>query len=130
MTQLDILLTAAVLHLALLFAHGTYIALALGISWGTGRRDGQVLVPDMGRRFDRTITNNVESMIAFVPIMLVSIVSDVSNSLAVSAGVVFLGARVMFAVLYIANVPYLRTVAWLTGQFALVTIVYVLIQEI
>ena len=124
MAALDIVLVAGIFHLALLFAHGSYIAMTFGIAWGIGRRDSKVEVPDMGRRFDRTITNNVESMVAFLPVMIVYIVSGTNSNLVIASAIVYLCARVAYAILYIANVPYLRTFAWMIGQFAIVAIVF------
>lgn len=122
MIELKILLLSGLLHVALLFAHGTYIAAAFGIVWGTGRRDSGVNMPDFGRRFDRTITNNMESMAAFVPVFGAGILAGVTNDIIVGAGLAYLASRVAFAAIYLANIPYVRTLVWFIGQICILVI--------
>lgn len=130
MTGIEILILSGVLHLILLFAHGTYIAFAFGISWGTGRRDQPMSNTDLGRRFDRTIVNNTESMTAFLPVMVGSLFVGTTGEPTTIAASVYLVSRVAFAALYLANIPYLRTAAWLGGQVAVVIIAITLLSTL
>ena len=130
MNGIEILILSGIFHLFLLFAHGTYIAFAFGISWGTGRRDQPMSNTDLGRRFDRTITNSVESMAAFLPVMVGSLYVSNSGDLTIIAANVYLVSRVVFATVYLANIPYVRTAAWLFGQFAIVVIAVTLLAAL
>ena len=122
--ELQMLFAAATLQLALIATHGFYISFALGIKWGTGRRDTAVDIPDLGRRIERSLINNMEALSVFVPIMVLIHLIGLSNSLTLIGSATFVGARVIFVLLYMGNVPYLRTAVWLVGQgslFALIT---------
>lgn len=125
MTGIEILILSGGFHVLLLFAHGTYIALSAGLAWGTGRRDTPVARSDLGRRFERTVTNNVESMVAFVPIMAASLLVEAHNPLTLTAALIYLLARMAFAAVYLANVPYVRTAVWFCAQLAIGTIAVV-----
>ena len=115
-----ILLVSGVFHLTLLFAHGLYIAFVHGVAWGTGRRDEAVETSATGKRFERTIINNVESMVAFVPVSLVALTLSPENQVVVVAGHVYLGARLLFCAAYLRNIPYIRTLFWFGGQLSIV----------
>lgn len=127
MTAQTVLFLSGMFHLGLLFTHGTYIAFANGLVWGTGRRDQPVQVSDLGRRFDRTVTNNIESMIAFVPVVSASIFWEVQSDTIATAAFVYLCARVAFSAVYLANIPFIRTLFWFAGQGAIASIGYTII---
>jgi len=130
MSGIEILVLAGVLHLVLLFAHGGYIALAHGVVWGTGRRDHTVAQTDLGRRFERTIANNMESLAAFLPVMTGGLLVGLPGNAVIVAAGVYLCARGIFAVLYLANIPYLRTAAWLCGQGAIALIAIKILRSL
>jgi uncharacterized MAPEG superfamily protein len=122
MTAQTALFLSGMFHVVLLFSHGSYIAFANGIVWGTGRRDQPVNVSDLGRRFDRIIANNIESMVAFVPVISASIFWEVQNEITATAGSVYLVTRVAFSAVYLANIPFIRTFFWFVGQGAIASI--------
>lgn len=108
----SILIYAGLLHLCLLVAHGMYIAFAHGILWGTGRRADPAKLTDLDRRFERTIANNVESMIVFVPVFLGAFMLGTLQPVALLAAQTYVAARLVFSALYLFNVPYVRTMVW------------------
>lgn len=124
------LLFAGAFHAVLLMAHGTYIALTHGLIWGTGRRDKPVSATDLGRRFDRSVTNNVESLIAFVPIAVVVVLLDVQNEVVEQAALVYVVARLIFVGVYLFNVPYVRTAFWFAGQGAIFSLAAAVLMAI
>ena len=130
MSTPELLMLTGVFHFALLFAHGGYIALTFGVVWGTGRRNKPVVTSDLSRRFDRTITNNLESMAAFIPVTTGSLFLAAPMDWATLAATIYLSARVSFAALYLLNIPYLRTVAWITGQLMIAVISLPLIYAV
>ena len=115
MAASSILILAGVLHLGLLLLHGTYIAYAHGIRWGTGRRTAAINLSDLDRRFERTIINNTESMVAFVAVYAGGLALGAVTPTTIMAGQVYVLARLTFAALYLFNVPYIRTVVWLVS---------------
>lgn len=119
-----ILMIAGLLHLALLIGHGAQIALSHGVSWGTGRRSTAPVLSDLDWRFDRTVTNNTESMIAFVPVTVAALTLGAETALALFAAQAFIAARIAFAGLYLLNIPYVRTLVWFIGNLCIATIAY------
>ncbi|GAA6142743.1 hypothetical protein NBRC116584_25610 [Hydrogenophaga sp. 5NK40-0174] len=124
MSMSVILMVSGLLHLVLLIGHGTQIALSHGVSWGTGRRTVTPVRGDLDRRFERTVTNNTESMIAFVPVTVAALTLGAETAVAVLAAKAFIGARIAFAGFYLCNVPYVRTVVWFVGNLCIAAIAY------
>ncbi len=129
MTLTSALLLTGIFHALLLFAHGTHIALTHGIAWGTGRRDQAVVTSDLDRRFARTIMNNVESMVAFVPLAAAAGILGMDSEMLRAAALTYVVARMVFAAVYLANIPYLRTAIWFVGQGAIVAVFLAAIGE-
>jgi uncharacterized MAPEG superfamily protein len=121
--ELQMLFAAATLQLALIATHGFYISFALGIKWGTGRRDTSVEIPDVGRRIERSLINNMEALSVFVPIIVLIHLIGLSNGFTLIASTTFVVARLIFVLLYMGNVPYVRTAVWLVGQGCLFALV-------
>lgn len=118
------LMIAGLLHLALLIGHGAQIALSHGVSWGTGRRSAAPVLSDLDRRFDRTVTNNTESMIAFVPVTVAALMLGADTGVALCAAQAFIAARIAFTGLYLLNIPYVRTLVWFVANLCIATIAY------
>ncbi len=129
-TELWLLAAVGALQFVLVATHGVYLFFSAGMAWGIGRRDTPAIGSDLGRRIERTIVNNMESLAVFVPLIVTIQLAGLSNSLTQTSAEVYLAARITFALLYLGNVPYLRTVAWLTGQFCLVLLGYAIIARV
>lgn len=127
--ELWMLAAAALLQFALISLHGTHIALSAGVIWGVGRRNRPREISDLGRRIERTIINNMESLVVFIPLVLIIQISGLSDELTRFSVQAYLAARFTFAILYIGNIPYLRTVMWLTGQGLLLTLGYAIVAQ-
>jgi len=119
----QIMIFAGILQLVLMLAHGTYVSLAFGLKWGLGRRDTPRVPSDLGRRIERTLVNNTEHMIVFLPVLMAVALARPEDVIAQNAAVGFVATRVVFAALYYGNVPYLRTVAWFVGHGFILTMV-------
>lgn len=66
-------------------------------------------------RADRALANVTEAMIMFFPLALLAQGIDG----AVTGAALFVIARIVYVPLYLAGVPFLRTVAWLAGLVGL-----------
>lgn len=127
--ELWMLTAAAALQFTLLLTHGTHIFLTAGMMWGIGRRDNNRDVSDLGRRIERTIINTMEGLAIFVPLVLVVQLAGVSSPLTQLAAQAYIALRVAFALLYIFNVPYVRTATWLAGQACLAALAYAIVTS-
>jgi uncharacterized MAPEG superfamily protein len=66
-------------------------------------------------RAQRAYRNLAESLLPFAALVLVAHAAGVSNAATVMGAQLFFYARVAYAVVYIAGIPWLRTVVWTAG---------------
>ncbi len=128
--ELWMLTAAAALQFSIVVTHGVHIFLTAGMWWGIGRRNTGRAVSDLGRRIERTLINNMEGLAIFVPLVLVVELAAISSPLTQFAVQAYLVLRLIFALLYIANVPYVRTFVWLGGQASLVVLAYAIVSSV
>lgn len=73
-------------------------------------------------RAQRACRNLLESLPAFAAIVLVAHAAGVSNATTVMGAQLFFYARVAYAIVYIAGIPWLRTAVWTAGLVGLLMI--------
>lgn len=122
MTLPTALLLMGGLHALLLFFHGSYIAFAHGLHWGLGRRSEAISKTDLDRRIERSIANNIESLVAFLPVCGAALYLNAEGPIYEATALAYVVARLGFSATYLANIPYVRTVFWFLGQGAIVAL--------
>ncbi|WP_366146175.1 MAPEG family protein [Erythrobacter sp.] len=87
---------------------------------------GQVGKPRtrFGLRVERILQNQVESGCLAIPVLSVAALTDLDAGAALTSGLVYILARVAFAVLYYLGIPAVRGGVWTLGNVALLYIVY------
>lgn len=68
-------------------------------------------------RAQRAYRNMMEGLLPFAAVVLVAAAADISNSMTVLGAQLFFYARLAYAVVYVAGIPWLRTVVWTVGLF-------------
>lgn len=68
--------------------------------------------------------NAIENLIPFAVLVLVAHLMGISNAATGAAATVFLWARIAHYFLYVANVPFGRTITFAIGWFAMACIFY------
>ncbi len=106
-----VLWTTMLLFLLLMFQGGLVPAVQ-GLGWGLGSRDEPRDKSAMQGRAARTIANHIESMLLFVPLILVAHLIGLSTALTIWGAGLYLIGRAAFAMLYLFGVPVLRSGAW------------------
>tara|TARA_Y100000768_G_scaffold289669_1_gene223780 strand:+ start:172 stop:552 length:381 start_codon:yes stop_codon:yes gene_type:complete len=81
----------------------------VSLSYHLSSRDEEVKRPVISERGIRALKNLKESLFIFLPLSLLSIISDIDSILAAT---VWLVLRVVYCILYYIGVSYLRTVVW------------------
>ena len=81
----------------------------VSLSYNLSSRDEEVKYPVISERGTRALKNLKESLFIFIPLSLLSIISDVDIVLAAT---VWLVLRVAYCVLYYIGISYLRTIVW------------------
>ena len=114
-TELQMLLLATLLTVGLAFPPVIAVILNGGFRYAAGNRDQPLALPIWGERAVRTQRNMMENFLPFAVLVLVAHVAGVANEATAWGAVQFFWARVAHAVIYIAGIPYIRTVAFVVG---------------
>ncbi len=93
-----------------------------GWRWGFSNRD---VTPDSGGwvgRAERAHKNYLENLPLFGIVLLAAVATGHTNQWTACGAMLFVAARIAFWGVYIAGIPYLRTVLFHTGNLALLMI--------
>ena len=77
-----------------------------------GNRDGLPEIRGWGGRAARAHRNMLENLLLFAALVLVAVLADKTNAMTLLGAQIFLYARIAYALVYIAGVPWLRTGVW------------------
>ena len=86
------------------------------LSYNLSSRDKEVKIPVLSGRGIRAVKNLKESLFIFIPVSILSIITDVD---VVMAATVWLILRVVYAFLYYFGISYLRTIIWFLSVICL-----------
>lgn len=113
MTQelLLLVLTAAWTFL-LVQVHALGRLSSAGMEWGLGNRETLPETPEWVDRLDRARLNMYENLPLFMIVVLVAHLAGIHNGMTVAGAALFLACRVLHALLYVAGVTKLRTLAY------------------
>lgn len=115
-TDLWMLVAAALLQWVLLMGSALPKIFIRGLPWAFGNRAGDAKpLPDWVGRLDRASDNLQENLILFAIVVLVVHATGSANETSATGAILFLGARVAHAVVYLAGIPVIRTLIWAVG---------------
>jgi uncharacterized MAPEG superfamily protein len=80
--------------------------------WAFGNRDGKIERAPWVARADRAAQNMKENLPLFTALVLLAHVSGESDASSALGAQLFVGARVLHGAVYLAGIPYLRTLLW------------------
>ena len=84
----------------------------LGLPMLAGNREGMPPLTGWAGRAQRAHLNMLESLAVFAIVVLVAHVTGRANETTAMGAALFFWARLAYAVIYVAGVPWLRTAAW------------------
>jgi uncharacterized MAPEG superfamily protein len=119
-TPLPIELTILAWSVVLLFIHialqGVLATRERGSAWNAGPRDGDMppLKP-LAARAERALANFKETFPAFAAAILIVVVAGRAGGWSEAGGWLFLVARLVYIPLYLAGIPYLRSLVWMAS---------------
>ena len=93
-----------------------------GFMWLFLNRDETPEVPAWGQRALRAQRNQMDNLAAFALIVVAAKSVDASSDAVLAGATLFLWSRVAHLVIYVAGVPYLRTVAFAVSIAAMIDI--------
>lgn len=114
-TDLWMLLAAAGLQWLLIMIPATMGILANGIGWAFGNREDAKPAAAWVDRASRADRNLKENLPLFAILVLVAHVAQAADATTALGAQIFVGARVLHALLYMAGIPGLRTLAWVAS---------------
>ena len=118
------MLSLIVASVALLFVHIGAQAIAatseLGSAWNAGPRDEGVRPKGViAGRAERALRNYLETYAAFAVLAVALVASGRADGIGLIGGMVWLIARVIYIPLYLAGIPYWRSLVWLAAVVGL-----------
>lgn len=99
----------------------------LGLVTLAGNRDSLPDLTGWAGRASRAHRNLMESLPLFAALVLVAHIAGVANETTALGAQIFLYARIVYAIVYIIGVPWLRTVIWFISVVGMLMILYVLL---
>jgi uncharacterized MAPEG superfamily protein len=99
----------------------------VGLSTLAGNRDGLPEFTGFVGRARRAHLNMIENMVLFTALVLVAAVAGKANATTAMGALVFFWARLIYAVIYLLGIPWLRTLAWAVSVVGMVMIALQLI---
>jgi uncharacterized MAPEG superfamily protein len=66
--------------------------------------------------------NMLENLVLFAALVLIAVISNKTNATTVLGAQIFVWARVAYALIYLAGIPWLRTLTWLVSVIGLILI--------
>jgi uncharacterized MAPEG superfamily protein len=96
--------------------------LQVGLPTLAGNREGVGPFTGWTGRAYRAHHNMLESLVLFATLVLIAFVSGKTNATTLLGAQLFFWARLAYALIYLAGIPWLRTAAWLVSMIGLILI--------
>ena len=125
--ELNYLVWSAVLAFAqmLVAAQGAFNQ--VGLMPLIGNRDGMPEVKGWAGRAQRAQRNMLENLALFIALIAVAVLADKTNAMTLLGAQLFFWARLAYAPVYIAGIPWLRTGVWFVSVIGLILIFFQLV---
>jgi uncharacterized MAPEG superfamily protein len=96
--------------------------LQVGLPALAGNREGLAPCTGWAGRAARAHHNMLENLVLFAALVLVAVAAGRANSTTLLGAQLFFWARLAYAVVYLAGIPWLRTAVWLVSVVGLALI--------
>ena len=120
--ELMLLVWAALLTLVQAVVAVQGAMMQVGLPTLAGNREGMPEIKGWGGRAARAHRNMLENLVLFAALVLVAVVADKTNGTTLLGAQIFLYARIAYALVYIAGIPWLRTGVWAVSVVGLAMI--------
>ena len=94
----------------------------VGLPTLAGNREGMPEIKGWGGRAARAHRNMIENLVLFAALVLVAVAAGKTNDMTLLGAQIFLWARLAYALVYIAGIPWLRTGVWAVSVVGLAMI--------
>ena len=121
-TEMMCLVWAVALCVAQMVVGALGATQAVGLGTLAGNREGMKEIGGWTGRALRAHRNMLESLVLFAALVLVAKVAGKTDAQTALGAQMFLWARLAYAVIYVAGLPWIRTGAWVVSIVGLVMI--------
>jgi uncharacterized MAPEG superfamily protein len=125
--DLKYLLFSVILTFVQMLVAVTFANFALGLPTLAGNREGLSDLPGIGGRAKRAHLNMLENIVLFAALVLIAAVGGKANAMTAMGAMIFFWGRLAYAIIYVAGIPWLRTVAWTVSVVGMIMIALQLI---
>jgi len=98
--------------------------LQVGLPALAGNREGLPPCTGWAGRAQRAHRNMLENLVLFAALVLVAVISNKANSTTLLGAQIFVWARLAYALVYLAGIPWLRTGVWTVSVVGLLLIFF------
>jgi uncharacterized MAPEG superfamily protein len=96
--------------------------LQVGLPALAGNREGLPPYTGWVGRAYRAHHNMLENLVLFAALVLIAVVSNKTNATTLLGAQIFVWARVAYALIFLAGIPWLRTLTWTVSVIGLILI--------
>ena len=120
--DLKYLLYSVVLTFVQMLIAATLANQAVGLPTLAGNREGLTEMPGAAGRARRAHLNMIENIVLFGALVLIAAVGGKANAATALGAMIFFYARLVYAIVYVIGIPYLRTLVWFVSAIGMVII--------
>ena len=120
--ELTLLVWSVLLTFIQMLIAVTGATLQVGLPTLAGNREGLAPCTGWAGRAARAHHNMLESLVLFAALVLVAVAAGKTNATTLLGAQLFFWARVVYAAVYLAGIPWLRTGVWFVSVIGLLLI--------
>lgn len=120
--ELSLLVWSVVLAFAQMLVAVSGATLQVGLPMLAGNRERMPELSGWAGRAQRAHRNMLESLVLFAALVLVAQAAGVTNATTVLGAQLFFWARLVYAVIYVIGIPWLRTGVWAVSVLGLILV--------
>lgn len=120
--ELELLAWTVVLTFVQMLIAVAGATLQVGLPALAGNREGLAPATGWAGRAHRAHRNMLENLVLFAALVLIAALADRTNPMTLLGAQIFFWARLAYAAIYLAGIPWLRTAAWFVSVVGLVLI--------
>ena len=126
--ELTMLMWASILYVLQVLLGALAADLKNGMAWGLGNRENIPALEGWGGRAQRAYVNMAENLLPFACLVLIAYSLGRTGELSVLGAEIFLISRLAYAVLYVAGIKVLRSLAYFGGLAGMILIIVQLLS--
>jgi uncharacterized MAPEG superfamily protein len=125
--ELMLLVWAVLLTFVQMLVAVSGATLQVGLPTLAANREGLASCTGWAGRAARAHHNMLENLVLFAALVLVAVIAGKTNATTLLGAQIFFWARVLYSIVYVAGIPWLRTAVWFVSVIGLALIFFQLV---